>query len=321
MTAAEIFKACIGDRLTPLIIKYEPYKGKYNTFPYLHTNRDDFEEVFSSLLFDTIVFYAYEKNEIEQEYERGRLTRLKNAARAAYEKRVPKTEHIYDGLMGELALDSFIKCFFDDIEPLYSRVKCYEKYPHAEANAPRNGHEIKGYDGLLFSVEQNKKYMWAGQVKTGSWYYCFKSIKEDINKSILKHYFASAMAIMADIMMATSGLSAELKAIVDDLNDIFFETPIQTEERHTKIIEYFKRNDIVLRIPCMLIADESDYSDSERLLESVKNRCAKAFDGFSEHNDCGLNIEIMLMVFPVRNLPGLRQAFLDERTSKQSDGT
>lgn len=320
MTAAEIFKECISNRLQPLVIKYEPYKGKYNTFPYLHANREDFEGAFSSLLFDAIIFYAYEKNEIEFAYERGHLNNLHRAARSAYERRVPKTERLNDGLMGELALDSFIKCFFDGIELLYSRVKYYEKYPQKELEAPRKGHEIKGYDGLLFSVEESRKYMWVGQVKTGSWDYCFREIKEDINKSILKHYFSSAMAIMADIMMATSDLSTELKSIIDGLNDILFDYPVETEERHSRIVEYFKERNIILRIPCLLIAEEGDYSDSEKLLRTVKTRCIKAFDDFSENNDCGLNVEIMLMVFPVRDLHKLRQAFLDERTSKKSDG-
>lgn len=61
MTAAEIFKECISNRLQPLVIKYEPYKGKYNTFPYLHANREDFEGAFSSLLFDAIIFMHMKK--------------------------------------------------------------------------------------------------------------------------------------------------------------------------------------------------------------------------------------------------------------------
>ena len=163
--------------------------------------------------------------------------------------------------------------------------------------------------------------MWVGQVKTGTWDYCFKGIKEDIDKSILKHYFASAMAILSDIMMATSDLSNDLKSIIDDLNDILFDYPTETETRHSKIVEYFKKNGIVIRVPCMIIAEEEEYTNTEKLLASIKCRCEKAFEGYCENNDCGLNIEIMLMVFPVRDLKKLRQAFLDERISKKSEGT
>ncbi len=313
MTATEIFQECIGKRLSPLVIKYEPYKGKYETFPYSHINTDDFESVFSSLLFDAIIFYAYEKNEIEQAYGRGKFDDLHKAARSAYERRVPKTENVNDGLMGELTLDSFIKCFFENIELLYSRVKYYERIPQQDADVKRTGHEIRGYDGLLFSLEKGKRHMWVGQVKTGAWDYCFKGIKEDINKSILKHYFASAMAIMSDIMMATSDLSIELKKIVDDLNDILFDFPTDTDMRHLKIVEYFNNNKIVVRLPCLIVAEEKEYEDSKKLLDSIKKRCEKAFEGFTEKNDAELNIEIMLMVFPVRNLQKLRQAFLNER--------
>lgn len=321
MTATEIFQECIGKRLPPLVMKYEPYKGKYETFPYIHTNTDDFETAFSTLLFDAIIFYAYEKNEIEYAYERGKFSNLHKAARSAYESRVPKTENLNDGLMGELALDSFIKCFFENIELLYSRVKYYERYPQKDSETKRKGHEIKGYDGLLFSSEKGKKHMWIGQVKTGAWDYCFKGIKEDIDKSILKHYFASAMAILSDIMMATSDLSNDLKSIIDDLNDILFDYPTETETRHSKIVEYFKKNEIVIRVPCMIIAEEEEYTNTEKLLASIKSRCEKAFEGYCENNDCDLNIEIMLMVFPVRDLKKLRQAFLDERIRKKSEGT
>ena len=61
--------------------------------------------------------------------------------------------------MGELALDSFIKCFFDEIELLYSRVKYLEKIPQSKEVPDRKGHEVKGYDGLVFSKENGQKYM------------------------------------------------------------------------------------------------------------------------------------------------------------------
>ena len=129
------------------------------------------------------------------------------------------------------------------------------------------------------------------------------------------------MAILSDIMMATSDLSNDLKSIIDDLNDILLDYPTETEARHSKIIEYFKKNGIVVRVPCMIIAEEEEYTDTEKLLASIKCRCRKAFEGYCENNDCGLSIEVMLMVFPVRDLKKLRQAFLDERISKKSEGT
>ena len=161
---------------------------------------------------------------------------LHKAARAAYNSRVPKTEKLTDGLMGELTLDCFIKTFFDDIEMLYSRVKYIERVPRKNLDKEKKGQEVKGYDGLVFSVANGIKYMWAGQVKTGSWEYCLREIKKDINKSILKTYFSDSMLIMADVMRAVSNNTKELEKIVDDINDLQFDYSTDEAVLHQKII-------------------------------------------------------------------------------------
>ncbi len=313
MDASNIFNYLIGESLEGLILKYDVYKSKYDVHPYHHVIAEDFEKNFSDLLFNSMVFYAYEKEEIENEYEKGRFGDLRKAARAAYEIRIPKTERENDGLFGELALDSFLKCFFPNMEMLYSRVKYLERYPKKKLELERKGHEVKGYDGLLFSSEEKKKYMWVGQVKTGDWQYCLSSIKDDINKSILEHYFSSAMIILADIMRSANGRSSELLAIIDHLNDLIFEHSSDTSKLHREIIDYFKKENIIVRIPCLIIANEENYSDSDNLLSIVKTNIAKAFSGFSEVNRSGLNTEIILLVLPVRNIKAIREEFLKAR--------
>ena len=71
MNAIEIFKELIGERLTPLIVKYDPYKDGFTTHPYRHVFDDNFERIFTDIIFDSIIFYAYEKDEIEKEYQKG----------------------------------------------------------------------------------------------------------------------------------------------------------------------------------------------------------------------------------------------------------
>ena len=85
-----------------------------------------------------------------------------------------------------------------------------EKRPHKEEIVERKGHEIKGYDGMVFSIENGQKKLWIGQVKTGDWKYCLDGIKDDINKSIIKYYFADAIAILCDIMRPVNSASVEL---------------------------------------------------------------------------------------------------------------
>ncbi len=313
MNANEIFYKMIGSELEGLVVSYTPYNENFKVHPYRENEIENFEKHFSALLFDSIVFYAFEKEEIEKDYKKGRFENLRKASRAAYETRVPKTEKENDGLFGELALDSFLKCFFPNMEMLYSRVKYLEKYPKKEIEKKRTGHEVKGYDGLLFSIENNQKYMWVGQVKTGDWQYCLCGIKNDINKSILKHYFSSAMVILADIMKAVSDRSKELLQIIDDLNDLIFEHSTDEVLLHSKIINYFKDADITVRIPCLIIAEEREYSDKNMLLNIIKKKITEGFKDFNVVNNAELKVEILLLIFPVRDIKKIRSEFLEAR--------
>lgn len=311
--AIDIFKEVIGKKLKPLIVSYNPYTDHFEIYPYRHTFAPDFEKQFVDILFDTIIFYAYEKSEIEKEYAKGHLDDLRKASRIAYEARVPKTERESDGLMGELALDSLIKLFFPDIELLYSRAKYLDKLPHKEKEPKRQGHEIKGYDGLLFSIKDGKKYFWAGQVKTGEWKYCLDSIKEDINKSIISYYFADSIVIMCDIMRAASNTSTELMQIIDEINDIIFECNGERDKKTQLIIEYFKKNSITVRIPCLLMPGETDYIDEEELSENIKRKVHEAFSDFYITNPDHINVEVLLLVFPLRDIREVRRLFLEVR--------
>lgn len=313
MNANEIFKQLIGEKIKPMIIKYEPYKNVFTTYPYSHILDADFEERFTDTVFDSILFYAYEKDEIEKEYQKGHLDDLRKASRVAYENRVPKTEKEADGLLGELALDCFIKLFFPDIEMLYSRAKYLERRPHKEETVERKGHEIKGYDCMVFSIENGKKYFWVGQVKTGDWKYCLDGIKNDINKSIIKYYFADAITILCDIMRAVNSTSVELSKIIDDINDIIFDCNSNRAEQTERILQYFKEEQIIIRIPCLVMPSESDYDDSSRLIDNIKTKIKNAFKDFVLVNNNKLDIEVLLLVFPLRNLDKVRELFLEER--------
>ena len=313
MNAIEIFKELIGERLTPLIVKYDPYKDVFTTHPYRHIFDDNFERIFTDVIFDSIIFYAYEKDEIEKEYQKGHLADLRRASRVAYENRLPKTEKETDGLLGELTLDSFIKLFFPDIEMLYSRAKYLERRPHQEESVERKGHEIKGYDGMVFSIENGQKYFWVGQVKTGDWNYCLTKIKNDINKSIIKYYFADAIVILCDIMRAVNSTSEKLSKIIDDINDIIFDCNSNRTEQTSKILQYFKQEQIVIRIPCLLMPDESNYDDSGKLINNIKVKVKNAFEGFVLDNNDNLDIEVLLLVLPLRNLKKVRELFLEVR--------
>lgn len=313
MDAIEIFKKLVGERLDGLIVTYNPYTDRFPTYEYTHVNKETFEPEFVDVLFDGIVFYAYEKNEIESEFNKGRLNNLRQAARAAYENRIPKTEKETDGLLGELTLDGFIKLFFPQIEMLFSRVKYIERYPRIDDNPTRKGHEVKGYDGMFFSSEKGQLYFWTGQVKTGTWEYCLDGIKADLNKSLIANYFADSIVIMCDIMRSVGNVSKTLLDIIDYLNGVLIECSNDRKAKVRKIIEYFKARKIKIRIPCLLIPDEHDYENEEQLLTNVKSRIHDSFQDFKLENNTGIDTEVFILAFPVRNLKLLRSLFLKVR--------
>ena len=152
---------------------------------------------------------------------------------------------------------------------------------------------------MIHTLENGKKVFWAGQAKTGEWVYCLNSIKEDINKSIINYYFADSIAIMCDIMRGVNSLSEGLTKIVNDINDIVFDCNGDREKKTYKIIDYFITEGIYVRIPCLIMPGESKYKDEEEILQNIKNKIHSAFSGFNVINPDGLNVEVLLLVFPI----------------------
>lgn len=52
------------------------------------------------------------------------------------------------------------------------------------------------------------------------------------------------------------------------------------------------------------------------LLEIIKTKVKDSFDDFNIANDAGLNIEVLLLVFPVQNIGKIRSEFLGVRTKR-----
>lgn len=65
------------------------------------------------------------------------------------------------------------------------------------------------------------------------------------------------------------------------------------------------------------MADEDDYSDEAVLLETIKEKCSKAFQNFTFENGENLNVEVLFLVFPVRDIEDLRNRFLSIRKVEQ----
>ena len=84
-------------------------------------------------------------------------------------------------------------------------------------------------------------------------------------------------------------------------------------EQTAKILQYFKQEQIVIRIPCLLMPGESNYDDSNKLIDNIKLKVKNAFKEFILDNNDNLDIEVLLLVFPLRNLKKVRELFLEVR--------
>ena len=66
-------------------------------------------------------------------------------------------------------------------------------------------------------------------------------------------------------------------------------------------------------MPCLIIPNESNYLNEEKLLEIVKIKIKESFKNFEIENKGKLKIEIYLLVFPLRDLKKVRDLFLEAR--------
>lgn len=59
--------------------------------------------------------------------------------------------------------------------------------------------------------------------------------------------------------------------------------------------------------------DESNYDDSSKLINNIRVKVKNAFEGFVLDNNDNLDIEVLLLVLPLRNLKKVRELFLEVR--------
>lgn len=81
------------------------------------------------------------------------------------------------------------------------------------------------------------------------------------------------------------------------------------------IVNYFKASDISIRIPCLLMPDEANYNDETMILNAIKAKVKSAFSEFALVNDENIDVEVLILVFPMRNLQNVRKLFLEIRQS------
>ena len=62
-----------------MVFQNQPYTDMFSTYPCQHSISPFFEAEFVALMFDNIISYTYEKEEIEKEFNRRRFSVLRTA--------------------------------------------------------------------------------------------------------------------------------------------------------------------------------------------------------------------------------------------------
>lgn len=306
MNIKDLFNNIIANNLRSFVFEYNVNSKEFFSRGYHHSLDENIDNKIINSLIDYIVFYSFDPDEVESEYQKGRLDNMRKAAVAAYRKRVPKTERETDGLLSELTLGALLKTFFPEVDFTYARVKYIEQVP-----TKSHRQEAKGYDDISFSVEDGAPVIWIGQAKAGDKSYCYSSIKGDLNKNLLKDYFADSMMIVADIMRAKN--DSNLIKVIDAINDLQFENA-NRNDLYDKVIEYFKTNHIKVKMPCLLMYDYA-YPDDDFSAWKIKveQDIISKMKDFNLNNTEGLDASVIFMVFCVRDLENLRKLLYDFR--------
>ena len=61
--------------------------------------------------------------------------------------------------------------------------------------------------------------------------------------------------------------------------------------------------------------DEATYNDETMILNAIKAKVKSAFSDFALVNDEKIDVEVLILVFPMRNLQNVRKLFLEVRQS------
>jgi hypothetical protein len=307
-----IYDELITKKAKFLIIKYDSIKENYEYQPYSHVVNNDAIDRLADLILDDMVFYVFTEEEIlDMQRNFGILNDLKIAAQYAYHQRLPKRKDPNtDGTTGEILFDILIQVY----EPKSQKLIARAKYRQLNDNQ-----EIKGYDAMYFTKDEQGIYLWLGQVKTGDCSYCTKSIVSDLNEKYLLDYFCNVMYYIAD---KGTNRNNDLIRLINKINELIFksfELKWSNNEKKKALIDLIKSENIKIKIPCVLAYTADIYSNVVKLEDEVKkwiDSMIKKFDNLSFSIDKGLDFEIIFYIFPIKDIKSLRSKIVQfKRTS------
>lgn len=302
----EIFNKNIGEFALGKIFVYDSEIKTWEYTPFSHTCTPDGVKNLVSLLKRHLVFYCYSEEEIVNKDHKKQLNDLYKLAQRAYKERIPKRakvndedfDAIRDGLQSELLLDLLIQLYVPN---------SYKFGLRAAYRQRGDNQELKGYDSLHFTIDENDHMeLWLGQAKLGQYDYCNKGINDDLSEKYDRLYMADDLFFVIDKIADRS----EYKIIWDFLDEANASNCCNNLEiRAEKLINTFRKFNITICIPCLLAYPKSSiYSNDLLLQEKLYNEVdfiESIFETKTVKNH-GVNTKILFYIFPLESIDLIR---------------
>lgn len=293
----DIFDKEITQKSKSIIFSFSPIEDKYKFHPYGHAISETSVEDLAELMRHNLMFYAFGEEEVVHLYEKNMFSSMEKAATYAYRQRLPKRTNIMDGLPSEVLLDLLVQIYNPDAYKLAMRTIFRQN----------DNNEIKGYDLTYFTKDESGVTLWLGQAKLGSKEYCRSSINEDLLQKYTSEYLAKQIFFVCDKRVEITNDAKDILSSIEQLNILMQDE--DADSRAEALIDYFQRQHIKIKIPCLLAYGEgSVYRDAGQVYDRIQLEVDSIKKYYSKHTYLFNRIvpEIVFCVFPIESIERLR---------------
>ncbi len=297
MKYKEIYNKEILEKSKGIIFSYTPITDEFKYCAYSHNIGSDNVESLAELMRHNLLFYSYGEEEVEKYYNYNQFKALEDAAKYAYQQRVPQRDSKKDGLLSETLLDLLVQIYSPSAQKLAVRTIFRQD----------DKNEIKGYDLTYFSKENSEVSLWLGQAKLGDVNYCKSGLNQDLLDKFTELYLSKQMFFICDKPMAITPEAKEILSIIEKINIINMNNDKET--RSKELLKCFKKNNISIKIPCLLAYERmSVYYDFNKINVSINKEIDSVKNYFQSKNYSfsGFNPEIVFYIFPIESLKRIR---------------
>lgn len=295
----DIFNMEIIQQSKGIIFSFSPLNDKHTYQPYSHAISNDAVERLGELMRHNLLFYSFGEDEVVAYYENNAFSSLEQAAKYAYQKRLPHRDPKQNGLPGEVLLDLLVQIYNPDAYKLAVRTIFRQD----------DNNEIKGYDLTYFTKDSSGISLWLGQAKLGEKAYCKSGIDKDLIEKYVASYLSRQLFFVCDKRKSITDDAKDILKAIEALNIRLIAEDADEPARAQQLFDLLNKIGIRIKIPCLLAYEENGiYQDTTKLYERIMAEAEgmKAYFNSHTYTFDGFSPEIIFYVFPIESIDRLR---------------